>query len=157
MFTIFCVKSVISLSSQELFRAFLPLLLLCLLMVSGAIVNAKASHPYLPKHYRIASSKDVDGKGKLHHCFPYAQELQRQLYFEAGLLSSMIFFNWTDEEGNYGSHVVVYYWDQHGNQWLVDNQMSKPVNVVGETSTGLLSQLYPELDIEIVPTLLESL
>ncbi len=151
------MRSVSLISSQELFRAFLPLLILAILIVAGAIVNAKASHPYLPKHYRIASSETVDGKGKLHHCFPYAQELQRQLYFEAGLLSSMIFFNWTDEKGDVGSHVVVHYWDKHGNQWLVDNQTPTPVNVEGENKSQLLQQMYPELSIEAVPTLLETL
>jgi hypothetical protein len=143
-------------SPKELLRAFLPLSLLFIFIITGALVNATSSHPYLPKHYRIASSPEVPGKGKLHHCFPYAQELQRQLYFEAGLLSSMIFFNWTDDNGDVGSHVVVHYWDKHGNQWLVDNQTPKPVNVEGETSSELVSQLYPELNIDLVPTLIES-
>ncbi len=138
-------------------RAFLPLLLLFLMLITGAVLNATTSQRYLPKHYRIASSSEITGKGKLHHCFPYAQELQRQLYFEANLLSSLIFFNWTDDKGDYGSHVVVHYWDQHGNQWLVDNQTRHPVNVDGQNTHELLSQLYPELNIEPVPTLVESL
>lgn len=133
------------------------MLLLTTLVITGAIVNAEADHRYLPKHYRIASSESVSGKGKLHHCFPYAQELQRQLYFEAGLLSSMIFFNWSDEKGDIGSHVVVHYWDKYGNQWLADNQTRKPLSVEGSSNMELVQKMYPELNIEMVPTLLESL
>lgn len=151
------MRSVFLLSPNELFKAFLPLVFLCCSMVAGAIVNATNREPYLPKHYQISSSINITGKGKLNHCFPYAQELQRQLYFEAGLLSSMIFFNWTDDKGEVGTHVVVHYWDRHGNQWLADNQTPQPISVYGDRTGDLIQQMYPKLNVELVPTLVNSL
>lgn len=139
------------------FWALSPLIVLTVLLSLGAVENAQSHQGYLPPHYRIASSKDVKGKGELHQCFPYAQELQRRLYFEANLLSSLVFFNWKDGTGEIGSHVVVHYYDQWGNQWLADNQKEKPIQVMGMNKAEKLSQMYPDLVIEHVPTLAESL
>ncbi|MEM6822395.1 MAG: hypothetical protein AAF558_10695 [Verrucomicrobiota bacterium] len=141
----------------DILKATLPIVILSLMIAAGAYKNFKSDIPYVPKHYRISSSFEVTGKGQLNQCFPYAQELQRKLYFEANILSSFIFFNWWDDTGDCGSHVVVHYWDHSGNQWLADNQTDNPIKVENNNPEKLVAQLYPTLRIEAVPTLMDSL
>ena len=143
-------------SLNDLLKALTPIGILALMIGWGAQIHTSTS-VYFPKHYRISSSPNLTGKGIDHQCFPYARELQVQLYFEAQLLSSLIFFNWRDSEGDIGSHVVVHYWDRNGYQWLADNQKPNPISVYGSHPEEWIARMYPGLQIEVVPNLVHTL
>lgn len=88
-----------------------------------------------PTHYRIGSTPSINGKGIEGKCLDYAIELRTQLVLEADLRPEILVFNWWDPEGEAkGTHAIIYYRDDLGETWVVDNQTPNPVPVYAPQS-----------------------
>jgi hypothetical protein len=87
-----------------------------------------------PLHYRIASDRQLKGKGQDGECMDYAIALSSKLAAN-GIHGRLIFYRWhIRETGIEGSHVFVMYHLPDATEWIVDNEIPHPKIVPSDAS-----------------------
>ena len=133
----------------EMFKSIcVPLICILPFLLLGALP------PSQPLHYRIASDRTLNGKGKDGRCMDYAIALSSRLASN-GIHGQLIFYRWhIRDTGTEGSHVFVAYRLADGSEWIVDNELEHPKAVPANASRMQLIYLlsgteHPPVDVKL--------